>query len=158
MKKIILIGIALMLIVTVAQAMEQPQPYIIVGHIYDDKGEKAQNVEVTLLHIRTGEVQTFLTNEKGEYLLECLNFKKGYENNDTLNISCIYGSQEVIINTSFCGIQCPINKPPEIPVEPIIVGTVLVSVLGGAYYYIKRRKKKFITEEKQKGGDRRKNE
>jgi len=153
-EKIIVFGIfciilTFCLLFTTVEARFQ-QPYIIVGHVYDDSGNKSAGVEVTLTNIRTADCQTIITNDAGEYLFECLNFKQGYENRDKLTISCICGSQEVIIDTSFSGIQCPINKPPRIPVEPIIAGTILVAAAGGAYYYLKRKKKKFIKEEKQK--------
>ena len=149
MNKIIVVGIALILLMAAVQAIEQ-QPYIICGRTYNEEGVLASNVEVILLNVRTGESQIFATNEEGEYLFECLNFKQGFKNKDKLNISCIYGSQEVIIDTQYAGIQCPINKPPEMPIEPIIAGTVLVSVLGGVYYYIKR--KKSIKEKQKEGG------
>lgn len=157
MKRMIIIGIVLVLLISAVQAIEirsynivENVHFIVVGHIYNDDGDLASDIEVVLLNVRTGESQTFATNERGEYLFDCLNFKKGHENADRLNISGIYGSQEVIIDLQYAGIQCPINKPLGIPVEPIVAGTVLVSVLGGAYYYIKRKKKKIIKEEKQK--------
>ena len=149
--QIIVVGMALVLLMATVQAIEQ-QPYIICGHVYNESAVLASSVEVILLNIRTEESQTFVTNEVGEYLFECLNFKQGYKNKDVLNIICVYGSQEIIIDIQNVGVQCPINKPAGVPIEPIVAGTVLVSVLGGAYYYIKRKgKQKEVLEEKMSG-------
>lgn len=144
MKKIILIGIgmALILLVAAAQAIQHPQqpPYIVCGHVYDGEGNLASGVEVTLTNVRTSEVQTIITNDAGEYLFECLNFKQEYKNKDILNINCIYGSQEVVVDIGYAAIQADINRPEGVPVEPIIAGTILVAAAGGAYFYLKKKK------------------
>ena len=128
------------------------QPYIICGHVWNEEKQLAEGVEVTVINLRSNETQMFITNEKGEFLIECLNFKQEYQNGDQLLISCIYDSVEVAVDTQYAGIQCPINKPVGVPVEPIVAGTVLVTVASGLYYYIKRKKKKVIKDKKQMEG------
>lgn len=139
------------LLFTTAEARLQ-QPYIIVGHVYDDSENKTSSVEVTLTNVRTSEFQTVTTNEKGEYLFECLNFKHGYKNGDKLSIKSIYGSQKVVVDTQYAGIQADINRPEGVDVEPIISGAALIAA-GGLYYYLNRKKKKLYTKNKNLGGD-----
>jgi len=75
------------------------QPYIICGHVYDDRGELVKGIEVTLKNLRTGEEQIVLTNDRGEFLFECLNFKQGFRNGDLLEVVCKYETKVVKIDT-----------------------------------------------------------
>ena len=118
------------------------QPYIVCGHVYDDNGELAKGVEVTLKNLRTGEEQRVMTNDKGEFLFECLNFKQfGFKNGDLLEVACKYERKVVRVDVQYAGIQVELNKPSGVDVKPIITGTILISVAGGLYYYIKRRRR-----------------
>lgn len=137
MRTIIMI-LALLLLVGVAAAQT---PYLLCGHVYDEEGALSEGIEVTLLNQRTGETQTFITNERGEYLIDCLNYKQGFQNKDAITISCTYDSINAIINTDYEGIQADMNRPDDIDPVPIIAGTILVAAAGGAYFYLKRRGK-----------------
>ena len=92
------------------------------------------------VNTRTGDVQTLITNDKGEYLIDCLNFEQGFQDGDVTTISCEYDSIDVIVNTEYEGIQADMNRPSDVPVVPIIAGSILVLAVGG-YFYIKRKKK-----------------
>ena len=116
-------------------------PYVVCGHVYDENGELASGVEVTLKNLRTGEEQRITTNDKGEFLFECLNFKHGFRNGDLLEVACKYETKVVKIDTQYAGIQVELNKPAEVDVTPIIAGAILISVAGGLYYYIKRKRR-----------------
>lgn len=122
--------------------IDEATPYILCGHVYQD-GELVEGVEVTLSNERTDEIQTFVTNSKGEYLVECLNFKKGYRDGDKITISCELDSITVIVNKEEFGIQADLNRPEDVDPFPVIEGTVLIAVItvGGTYYYIRKRKK-----------------
>ena len=116
-------------------------PYVVCGHVYDDNGGLAKGVEVTLKNLRTGEEQRITTNDKGEFLFECLNFKQGFRNGDLLEVACKYEKKVVKVDVQYAGIQVELNKPSGVDVKPIIVGTILISVAGGLYYYIKRKRR-----------------
>ncbi|RLE69803.1 MAG: hypothetical protein DRJ45_06140 [Thermoprotei archaeon] len=117
------------------------QPYVVCGHVYDDNGKVVKGVEVTLKNLRTGEVQRVLTNDKGEFLFECLNFKQGFRDGDLLEVACKYETKVVKVDVQYAGIQVELNKPSGVDVKPIIAGTILISVAGGLYFYIKRRRR-----------------
>ena len=117
------------------------QPYIVCGHVYDGNGKAAKGIEVTLKNLRTGEVQRVMTNDRGEFLFECLNFKQGFRNGDLLEVVCKYETKVVKVDVQYAGIQVELNKPSGVDVKPIIAGTILISVAGGLYYYIKRRRR-----------------
>ncbi len=140
-----LFGVAIIILFTAigtGQATTQETlHYIIVGHVYDNNGNLVEHVEITLLNLRTNEVQICMTNAKGEYIFDCANFKHGFENNDTLNISSIHGGLDVVIDMRHFGIQSDINRPEDKEVDPIIPGMILVSAAGGLYYYLKRKKR-----------------
>jgi len=109
--------------------------------VYDDNGKVVKGVEVTLKNLRTGEVQRVLTNDKGEFLFECLNFKQGFRDGDLLEVACKYETKVVKVDVQYAGIQVELNKPSGVDVKPIIAGTILISVAGGLYFYIKRRRR-----------------
>ena len=139
---VVLLALSLFIGLVVAQ-----YPYMLCGHVYDDEGNLVEGIEVTLLNQHTNETQTFITNEKGEYLIDCLNFKQGFQNGDTITISCEFDSVDVIINTEYEGIQADMNRSEDVDPVPIITGTILVAAASGAYYYIKRKVKSKEEEE-----------
>ena len=116
-------------------------PYVVCGHVYDNNEELASGVEVTLKNLRTGEEQRITTNDKGEFLFECLNFKQGFRNGDLLEVACKYEKKVVKVDVQYAGIQVELNKPAGVDVTPIIAGAILISVAGGLYYYIKRKRR-----------------
>ena len=116
-------------------------PYVVCGHVYDDNGKVAKGVEVTLKNLRTGEEQRITTNDKGEFLFECLNFKHGFRNGDLLEVTCKYETKVVKVDVQYAGIQVELNKPSWVDVKPIIAGAILISVAGGLNYYIKRKRR-----------------
>jgi len=136
-----LILIFLLACMTLCAAQCCVQPYVVCGHVYDDNGKVVKGVEVTLKNLRTGEVQRVLTNDKGEFLFECLNFKRGFRDGDLLEVACKYEMKVVRVNVQYAGIQVELNKPSGVDVKPIIAGTILISVAGGLYFYIKRRRR-----------------
>ncbi len=152
---VVVIAITLLTLIGTAQAALPVTPhYIIAGNVYDDGGNLTENIEVTLLNVRTNEAQTLITNAKGVYIDDCANFKHGFENNDTLNVSCIYGSLDIVVDMRCVGIQADINRPENVSknasenvpedreVNPILPGMILVSAAGGLYYYYSKRKKR----------------
>jgi len=86
-------------------------------------------------------LQRITTNDKGEFLFECLNFKQGFWNGDLLEVACKYEKKVVKVDVQYAGIQVELNKPSGVDVKPIIAGAILISVAGGLYYYIKRKRR-----------------
>ena len=115
-------------------------PYVLCGRVYGQDGLLSPDgTVVTLTNLRTGDEETMQTSA-GEYMFDCLNFPHEYVDGDTIRIMCEYGMLEVRIDTEYYGIQADINRPSELPIMPVIVGTVLVAAAGRAYYYIKKRR------------------
>lgn len=138
---IILISLLLITLSYPVNATPNSNHYIVVGHIYPEYISDY----VTLRNQATDEELTVSIIECNhnikEYLFDIANLKQGWNNGDILWL--FYGNEsklytiEVKIDDSMAGIQADFNRPPTIPPEAVVVGTILILV-GSGYYYIKR--------------------
>jgi len=107
MKKLLTILLACMMLMPLVSAFSMPNP--VYGRFTID-GNVQPYLDVTLINLRTGEIETTETNSLGEFMIELANMQGGYSYGDAVSVRFCYGA-------NYCEHKFNVDGPKQIIVD-----------------------------------------